>query len=186
MWQGVGFLPPNLPITPGTGTDFGVGLFTPGQPLRGEDRKWQRRGAGSRATGSRNRRSSRSWCVRPTPEPVRGNRRDGLPAVLRDRRVERRQHALPERHRTSRSSASASTTRLTPAVPDVQRPGHCPHRRAPRAPIPVASRFCDNATTAQYNQLGLNCSQFSRRRSARCSMVDCAASRPTRLTTLAA
>ncbi len=33
MWQGVGFQPPNLPIFPGTGTDFGVGLFTPGTPL---------------------------------------------------------------------------------------------------------------------------------------------------------
>ncbi|MBA3554920.1 MAG: hypothetical protein H0W29_09220 [Gemmatimonadales bacterium] len=33
MWQGVGLQAPNIPVFPGTGTDFGFGLFTPGQEL---------------------------------------------------------------------------------------------------------------------------------------------------------
>ena len=33
MYSGVGFGTPNLPVDPTTGTDFGVGFFTPGTPL---------------------------------------------------------------------------------------------------------------------------------------------------------
>jgi hypothetical protein len=33
MYSGVGFGTPNLPVDPNTGTDFGVGFFTPGTPL---------------------------------------------------------------------------------------------------------------------------------------------------------
>ena len=183
---GCGLPPPNLPITPGTGTDFGVGLFTPGHPL--VVRTGSNAGAvrippgGFTATDPHFDRGAPARL----PEPVRGNRRAGLRAVLRDRRVQREQRALPERyHRRDRrllrrrpTHCRSSSTFGDPAIA---------HVAVNEGSNPGGFEILPTATAGGLQPARARLrAVLHQRRSVRCSMVDCGASRPRRLNTLAA
>jgi hypothetical protein len=158
MWQGVGFQAPNLPLTPGTGTDFGVGLFTPGQPLlvqTGSDN-----GAVQLPGNAFPQTTLVTIVQRPnSPNPFTGTGETVFPPFY---------EIIASNAGNVHYLNLGAFAVVGFCVDDVANPGilglidpAIAHVAVTEGSNPGGFEILDNATDAQYDQLGLDCERFS-------------------------
>ncbi len=158
MWQGVGFVPPNLPITPGTGTDFGVGLFTPGQPLL--VKTGSQNGAVQIPGNGFSQTTLVTIVLRPnTPNPFAGTGQQVFPPFY---------EIIASNAGNIHYLNTGTFAVVGFCVDDVANPDildlidpAIAHIAVTEGSNPGGFEILDNASDAQYNQLGLDCTRFS-------------------------
>jgi hypothetical protein len=154
----VGFTPPNLPIFPGTGTDFGVGLFTPGTPLL--VKTGSSNGAVRIPANGFSQPTLISIVLRPpTPNPFEGVEGETVVPPF---------YEIVASNATNTHNLTAGIfatvgfcvdDAINPEILDFNDPAIA-HIAVDEPPL-GGFEILDNASPAQYAQLGLDCTQFS-------------------------
>ncbi|HEY7636073.1 MAG TPA: hypothetical protein VH763_11035 [Gemmatimonadales bacterium] len=155
MYSGVGLGTPNLPLQPGTGTDFGVGFFTPGKDLLVKTNLSD--GAVFLKGNAFNEPTAVTVFLRPnTPNPFEGQTDQTVFPPF----FEIIASNLSGNHYLANGTAvvgfcvdeeTVLNLLNVPAIAHIAptQPGH-----------PGGFEILNDASAAQYNGLGLNCTQF--------------------------
>jgi hypothetical protein len=159
MWQGVGFQAPNLPIFPGTGTDFGVGLFTPGTALL--VKTGSSNGAVKIPANGFTQPTLITIVLRPpTPNPFAGVEGEEVAPPFYEIVAS---NATNTHYLTGTNTAIVGfcvDDAINPEILGFNDPAIA-HIAVAEGSNPGGFEILDNATSGQYDQLGLDCDQFS-------------------------
>jgi hypothetical protein len=153
MYSGVGFGSPNLPLDASTGTDFGIGFFTPGTPLlvRSNLNDIAVRLAGDAFTET----TAITVLLRPnTPNPFDGSGHTVLPPF-----VEITASNLSGAHYLATGRAVVGFCLDEESLAGLNDPAIA-HLAVTEGAHPGGFEVLDEASSAQYAALGLNCEQF--------------------------
>jgi hypothetical protein len=153
MYSGVGFGTPNLPVDPTTGTDFGIGFFTPGHPLL------VRTNLNDAATlipgNAFTETTAITILLRPdTPNPFDGTGKTVLPPFF-----EITASNLSGTHYLTSGQAVVGFCVDDATLAGLSDPAIA-HLAVTQGTHPGGFEILDEASSAQYNSLGLNCAQF--------------------------
>ena len=154
MYSGVGFGTPNLPVDPTTGTDFGVGFFTPGTPLL--VRTNLNDAAVSVPGNAFTETTAITVLLRPdTPNPFDGTGQTVLPPFF-----EITASNLSGTHYLANGRAVVGFCVDEETVLNELNQPAIAHLAVAEGTHPGGFEVLDEASDAQYTALGLNCEQF--------------------------
>ena len=157
MYSGVGFATPNLPVGT-TGTEFGIGFFTPGQPLLVQTNN--KNAATLLAADAFTETTAITIFLRPdTPDPFAGVGPTVVPPFY-----EITASNLSGTHYLANGQAVVGfcfddAILGPPAEPTIANPAIA-HLAVSEASNPGGFEILDEASEAQYVTLGLDCEQF--------------------------
>jgi hypothetical protein len=154
MYSGVGFGTPNLPVDPETGTDFGIGFFTPGQPLL--VRTNLNDAAASLPGDAFTETTAITIILRPnTPNPFDATGRTVLPPFF-----EITASNLSGTHYLANGRAVVGFCVDEETVLNQLSEPAIAHLAVAEGTNPGGFEVVDEASSAQYDALGLNCERF--------------------------
>jgi hypothetical protein len=154
MYSGVGFGTPNLPLGSSTGTDFGVGFFTPGTPLL--VRSNLNEIAVALAGNAFSQTTAVTVLLRPdTPNPFDGSGHTVVPPF-----VEITASNLSGTHYLTNGHALVGFCVDEASLAGLNDPAIAHLAVAEGVAHPGGFEVLDEASSAQYATLGLNCEQF--------------------------
>jgi hypothetical protein len=153
MYSGVGFGAPNLPVDFTTGIDFGIGFFTPGQPLLVQTN------LGDAATlipgNAFTETTAITILLRPdTPNPFAGTGQTVLPPFF-----EITASNLSGTHYLANGEAVVGFCVDDATLAGLSDPAIA-HLAVTQGAHPGGFEILNEASSAQYNSLHLNCTQF--------------------------
>ncbi len=153
MYSGVGFGTPNLPVDPTTGTDFGIGFFTPGRPLLVRSNLNDL--AVSLPSNAFTETTAITILLRPnSPNPFDGTGQTVLPPF-----VEITASNLSGTHYLTNGRAVVGFCVDEETLAGLNDPAIA-HLAVAEGTHPGGFEVLDEASSTQYNALGLNCEQF--------------------------
>jgi hypothetical protein len=153
MYSGVGFGTPNLPVDPTTGTDFGIGFFTPGTPLLVRSNLNDL--AVSLGGDAFTETTAITILLRPnTPNPFAGTGQTVLPPF-----VEITASNLSGTHYLAHGRAVVGLCVDEETLAGLNDPAIA-HLAVTEGAHPGGFEVLDEASSTQYDALGLNCEQF--------------------------
>jgi hypothetical protein len=153
MYSGVGFGEPNLPVDPATGTDFGVGFFTPGQQLLVQTNV--KDGAVLIPANAFTQTTAITVLLRPdAPNPFDGTGHTVLPPFF-----EITASNLSGTHYLANGQAVVGFCVDEATLTSLNQPAIA-HLAVAEGSNPGGFEVLDDASAAQFASLGLDCGQY--------------------------
>lgn len=153
MYSGVGFGEPNLPVDPATGTDFGIGFFTPGQQLLVQTNV--KDGAVLIPANAFTQTTAITVLLRPdSPNPFDGTGHTVLPPFF-----EITASNLSGTHYLANGQAVVGFCVEEATLTSLNQPAIA-HLAVAEGSHPGGFEVLDDASAAQFASLGLDCDQF--------------------------